>query len=163
MKMRNTLITLSLFFLGGFCSCKSFKQPDFKGIENVRLSRLGLNESTLKLDLVYYNPNKSKLNLKYAQGDAWVDGNLLGHFTMDTLIKIQSLSDFKLPVNLQINMKRFLQNSALLLLKTEVTLKVEGKAKVGKGSFYLNYPIKYEGKQRTDSLMKLQEQLNNKQ
>jgi hypothetical protein len=35
----------------------------------------------------------------------------------------------------------------------EVMLRVEGKAKVGKGAIFINYPIRYEGKQRVDSLM----------
>ena len=76
---------------------------------------------------------------------------------MDTLIKIPALADFSLPVKLEMNMKKLVQNSAVLLLKNEILLKVEGKAKVGKGSIFVNYPIHYEGKQKTDSLMKFQE------
>jgi LEA14-like dessication related protein len=137
-----------------FPSCVSLKEPDFKGIENIRVSRLGLNESTLNLDLHYFNPNKSKLRLKKAEGDAWLDGNLLGHFTIDTLIKIPATGDFRLPVILEMNMKKLLQNSTALLLKNEVTLRVQGKAKVGKAGVFINYPISYDGKQRTEYLMK---------
>jgi LEA14-like dessication related protein len=154
MKNRSFPFAVALIFLFILPSCVSLKEPDFKGIENIRVSRLGLNESTLNLDLHYFNPNKSKLKLKQAEGDAWLDGNLLGHFTIDTLIKIPANGDFRLPVMLEMNMKKLLQNSTALLLKNEVTLRVEGKAKVGKGAIFINYPIRYEGKQRTEDLMK---------
>lgn len=151
---------IGISLLPGFISCKALKEPDFRGIENVKVSRFGLQESTLNLDLHYFNPNKSALTLKKAEGDAWLDGSLLGHFTVDTLIKIPANAGFRMPVTLQMNMKKFLQNSTALLLKNEVTLKVEGKAKVGKAGVFINYPIRYEGKQRTDSLMKQAGKLN---
>jgi LEA14-like dessication related protein len=154
MKSQSFVFASTLILLFILSSCVSLKEPDFKGIENIRISRLGLNESTLNLDLHYFNPNKSKLRLKQAEGDAWLDGNLLGHFTIDTLIKIPATGDFRLPVMLEMNMKKLLQNSAVLLLKNEVMLRVEGKAKVGKGGVFINYPIRYEGKQRTEDLMK---------
>ena len=150
------LITLiSQLFLLTLTSCGSLKEPDFRGIENIRISRFGVNESTLNLDLHYFNPNKTKLKLKKAEGDAWLDGNLLGHFTIDTLIKIPANGDFRMPVTLKMNMKKMLQNSTSLLLKNEIILRVEGKARVGKGGIFINYPIRYEGNQRTDSLMKM--------
>ena len=154
MKTRSFPFAVALIFLFILPSCVSLREPDFKGIENIRISRLGLNESTLTLDLHYFNPNKSKLKLKQAEGDAWLDGNLLGHFTIDTLIKIPATGDFRLPVMLEMNMKKLFQNSTALLIKNEVTLRVEGKAKVGKGAIFINYPIRYEGKQRTEDLMK---------
>jgi LEA14-like dessication related protein len=154
MKSQFLIIATTLFFLIIItCSCKSLKEPDFKGIENISLGRIGLNESTFHMDLHYFNPNKFKLKLKYAEGDAWVDDKLLGHFIMDTLIKIQAKAYFKMPVTLQMNMKMLLQNSAVLMGSKEVMLRVEGKAKVGKGAIFINYPIRYEGKQRVDSLM----------
>lgn len=155
MKNLFSIIVISQLFLLTLISCGSLKEPDFKGMENVRVSRFGVNESTLNLDLHYFNPNKSKLKLKKAEGDAWLDDNLLGHFSIDTLIQIPANADFRMPVVLEMNMKKLLKNSAALLLKSEVVLRVEGKAKVGKGGIYINYPIRYEGKQRTDSLMKL--------
>ena len=163
MKNKIAAAFFSFVFLITFYSCKSFKQPDFRGIENLKLSKIGLSQSTLRLDLVYYNPNKTKLKLKSADGDTFLDGNLLGHFTIDTLINIPALGEFSLPVKLDMNMKKLLQNSAVLLLKNEITLKVDGKAKVGKGSIFINYPIHYEGRQRTDSLMKFQDTQTTKQ
>ena len=154
MRSQFLIITVTIVFLiTGAHSCKSLKEPDFKEIENIRLGSLGFNESTLYMDLHYFNPNKFKLKLKYAAGDAWVDDKLLGHFIIDTLIKIPARGDFRLPVTLQMSMKTLLQNSATLMSSKEVTLRVEGNAKLGKGAIFINYPILYEGRQQVDSLM----------
>ena len=135
-------------------SCRSIKSPDFLSIENPRLESFDMNESTLAMDLHYFNPNKSRLKLKEAEGDAYIDGIMLGHFKMDTLINIPANEEFTLPVKLKVDMKNILKNSITTFLKTEVLIKLDGKAKVGKGSFFIRYPIHYEGKQNISELMK---------
>ena len=134
-------------------SCKSFKQPDFKRMDNISLDKLGVKESTLSLDLYYFNPNNSNLKLKEVQGDAWLDGNFLGRFSMDSLIHIPAKDSFYLPVKLKLEMGKLLKNSFAAFLSNEVMLKVKGIAKVGKGFVYINYPINYEGKQNFAALL----------
>ena len=80
--------------------------------------------------------------------------NSLGHFTIDTMIQVPANGDFWLPVKLQLDMNKILKNSLVALLAKEVTIKVEGKARVGKGPVFINYPIRYEGKQTLEKLMK---------
>src|SRR5450755_3940068 len=90
------IFLVSVFFL---VSCGSIKDPEFKSIENARLSQMGFKESILNLDLIYFNPNKFRVKLKEAEGDAWLDSNYLGHFIIaDTLIHIPAAADFRLPV-----------------------------------------------------------------
>jgi len=147
----------SLFYLAPLLfmfSCGSVKEPDFKSVENIRISRFGLSESTLNLDLHYFNPNGSGLKMKNAEGDAWIDNNYLGHFTIDTLINIPARGDFRLPVKLKVDMSKILKNSLLAFLSKEVLVKIGGTARVGKGFVYINYPIRYEGKQDLGELMK---------
>jgi LEA14-like dessication related protein len=146
------------FFGTLLLSCRSMKDPDFKGIENVRPGGLGLKNSTILMDLHYFNPNNSRLKLKRAEGDAWLENISLGHFTLDTLIEIPAHNDFWLPVSMEVDMKHVLQNTAILVLKTEVTVKVEGNARIGKAGLYINYPIHYEGKQNTAELIKIMKQ-----
>lgn len=135
-------------------SCGQIKEPDFRSIENVRVSKFGLNNSFLTLDLYYFNPNNFRLKLKHAEGDAWIENNYLGHFLIDTLVQVPAQGDFRLPVKLQVDMSKVLKNSVLAFLSREVTVKVEGKARVGKGFIFINYPIRYEGKQDLDKLTK---------
>ncbi len=123
-------------------------------IENVRFDRLGLNQSSLTLTLHYFNPNKNRLKLKRAEGDAWLDGNPLGHFSMDTLIHIPARSDFSLPVKMSMDMNHFVENMSIAFSGKEVILKIDGMARAGKGIIFINYPIQYEGKQKLGDLMK---------
>ncbi len=143
-------LLLLTFIIG---SCGSLKEPDFIGIENVKTTGISLSQTSLFMDLHYFNPNKSKLKLKKADGDAWIDGNLLGRFMLDTLIIIPANADFRLPVKLELNMKNVLKNSMSAFLKKEVLLKIVGTAKVGKAGFYVNYPVRYEGKQNLNGLL----------
>ena len=124
------------------------------GIENVRVGRLGLVESSVTLTLHYYNPNNKRLKLKKAEGDAWLDGNPLGHFTIDTLIHIPALSDFRLPVKMIMDMSHFVENMSVAFSGKEVILKVDGMARIGKGIIFINYPVYYEGKQKLAELLK---------
>ncbi len=123
-------------------------------MDNISLDKLGVKESTLSLDLYYFNPNNSNLKLKEVQGDAWLDGNFLGRFSMDSLIHIPAKDSFYLPVKLKLEMGKLLKNSFAAFLSNEVMLKVKGIAKVGKGFVYINYPINYEGKQNFAALLK---------
>ncbi len=154
MKIHRTIYLSVVFFSFFLPSCRSIKSPDFVGIENPRLQSLDLNESTLAMDLRYFNPNKSRLKLKEAVGDAYIDGVMLGHFNMDTLINIPANEEFILPVKLKVDMKNVLKNSLATFLKNEVMIKLDGKAKVGKGSIFIRYPILYEGKQNISELLR---------
>jgi len=135
-------------------SCKSFKEPEFKGIENIRVVEIGLKDSKLNLDLHYLNHNKSELRLKHAEGDAWLDETKLGHFIVDTLIRIQPESDFFLPVSLNIDMTYILKNVISAFMNKEFTIKIEGTAKAGKAGIFINFPIHYQGKQNISGLLK---------
>lgn len=146
-------IFLGLAISLGLISCGSMKEPEFRSIENIRVTELGATHSMLALDLHYFNPNKSKLKLKEAEGDAWLDGKLLGHFVVDTMVNIPAKSDFRLPVSLQLDMSQVVRNTIHTLLNPEVQLKVEGKARVGKGGIFIRYPMKYEGKINLSKLL----------
>lgn len=135
-------------------SCRSLKDPVFNGIENVSVGEVGLNNSLLTLNLKYFNPNSSGGKLKNASGKAWMDGTFLGDFTVDTTVQIPAKDSFLIPVKLAVDMKKLLKNSFTALFKKEVTIRIEGEAKAGKGGFYRRFPVKYEGKQDIADLFK---------
>lgn len=141
-----------LFIAMVFISCTAIKEPVFNGINDLNLTKMEMAATTLSLHLNYYNPNRTGLRLKNAEGEAWIEDTFLGHFKMDSSIKISGHSDFIVPVKLDVDMKNAMKNAAALLFKTEVVFKIDGKAKIGKGGVYLNYPIRYEGKQDPSKL-----------
>jgi hypothetical protein len=148
-------ISIFLGIMGLFLgSCGRFQEPEFQKIANLRLMKAGFKESSVLVDLHYFNPNRSRLKLQSAEGEAWLDEHYLGRFKMDTLIHILPKSEFILPVSLQVDMAWFLLNSATLLTGKEVKIKVTGTVRAGKSLVYVNYPILYEGKQDLSDLMK---------
>ncbi len=139
-------------FLG--ISCGSLKEPEFRSIENAKMSSYSLSEINARIDLGFYNPNKDRLKLKKAEGDIWADNTPMGSFSIDTLLKIEGNSNFVLPVDLKLKVDKAVAGSLGNFLKKEVTLRIEGTARVGKGLIFINYPIRYEGKQKLEDLMK---------
>ena len=159
MKWRLTAGALPCLFFLLFCtlflgSCRAIREPEFRAVENLRVDRLGRTASALSLDILYHNPNKTRIKLKEAYGDAWLDGTFLGTFKMDTLINIPANGEFLFPVILEVDMKKLFQNSLSALLNKEVTIKLAGRARIGKGFVFINYPIRYEGKQDLEKLLR---------
>lgn len=146
-----TLLAVMLLLL---VSCQSLREPEFRVVENIRVARLDKSGSVLALDIRYFNPNNTRVKLKEAKGSAWLDGNFLGNFNIDTLVNIPANGEFLLPVTLEVEMKKLLQNSLTAFLKKEVLLKIEGNARLGKGIIYINYPFRYEGMQNLEKLLK---------
>lgn len=144
------LLPVSIFL----ASCASLREPEFRAVENIRVDRIAGAGSSLDLDVRYFNPNKTSVKLKEAGGSAWLDGQFLGTFRVDTMVHIPARAEFTLPVKLDVDMKKLFRNSIAVLLKREVTLKLDGKAKLGKGLVFINYPIRYEGKQEIDKLFR---------
>lgn len=141
----SSLLLLLSFLLG---SCGSLVSPEFRNVDNIRVEKLGKKESILLADVQYYNPNKTQLLLKEASGDAWVDGQWLGKFSVDSQIQIPARGNFSLPVTLKTDLGKLFQNSFSALLGGEITIRFKGKARVGKGFIFINYPIEYEAKKK---------------
>lgn len=144
---QSLLLPFLALMLAGFGSCRSFKEPELRAIENVKAPSLGLKNAVVTLDLHFYNPNKSRVRFKHASGEAWVDGQKLGNFFVDTSMTIPSRADFWLPVKLEMEMKDAFRHAGILLSQEPIYLKIDGRARLGKAGIYFNYPIRYEGKQ----------------
>lgn len=142
-----------LVVLGFLLSCKSVKEPELKGIEKVKVKRFGLTESNLDFEILFFNPNNYRLKLKRASGEAWLDGNPLGNFTIDSLIHIPAKGDFRLPVQMKMDMRHFVSNMAAAFMDKQVTLKVDGMAKAGKGLVYVHYPLRFDKKIKLSEFM----------
>ena len=124
------------------------------GFENLRFHEVEASESTLYLEMKCFNPNKVKLKIKKAAGNAYLNDSYLGHFRVDTLIRLLPKQNFIIPVTLVVDMKNVLKNPMAALLQSTVTLKFEGKAKLGKGFFYVNYPIRHSAEFNIKDLLR---------
>jgi LEA14-like dessication related protein len=144
--MQSLKLFLIIFFpFITLAGCRTLKQPEFRQVKNLVLASLTISETVLAMDLVYFNPNRSGIKLKHAEADVYLNNVLLGHFKTDTLIRIPKAADFSIPVKLKADRQNILKNSLTLLTNPVVTIKVEGKARLGKGFFFINTPLRYEG------------------
>lgn len=129
-------------------SCQAPKELVYRDFKNLKVDKLGLGGSSLKLDVIYYNPNNFGLQLKYTDLDIFIDGNYLGHSSQDYQITIKRLSEFTLPLQINLDMQNLLKNALPTFLGKEVIVKITGKVKLGKANIYKTFPVNYEGKQR---------------
>lgn len=141
--LKHFLIFLFMFIT--LSGCRTLKQPEFRQVNNMALVSLNISETVLAMNLVYFNPNRSGIKLKHAEADVFLNNTFLGHFRVDTLIRIPKSAEFTIPINLKVDKQNILKNSLMILTNPVVTIKVEGKARLGKGFFFINSPLRYEG------------------
>ncbi|MEO8823947.1 MAG: LEA type 2 family protein [Ginsengibacter sp.] len=142
---RNFIILVLLSSV--FVSCTSPKALEYRNYQNFSIEKLGYSNSTIRLDLNYFNPNNFRMQLRNTDLDIFINGKLFGHSTTDTLIQIPKKDTFSLPVKFDVNMQSLYQNALNTLLGKEVTVKVAGKIKIGKANVFMYFPINYESKE----------------
>ncbi len=128
-------------------SCSSPKALEYKTYHNFSIQNLGFNNSTIAMDLEYYNPNNFGLQLRNTDLDIFINGNKFGHSSSDTLINIPRRNTFILPIKFDVDMQNIFKNALNTLLGKEVTVKLTGKLKVGKGNVFMSFPLNYESKE----------------
>jgi len=144
MSPRTLLLFFSIFFLEAtLSSCHSIKNIEYRNIENVQLEKLGLSNSTLNAELLCFNPNPFGLELIQSDLDIYLNDNLCGHSIQQESVKINRKQEFRVPLQLEVNMKNMLKNLAAGLLGNEVKIRVMGKLTVGKGIIKKTFPIDY--------------------
>ena len=98
------------------------------------------------MDLKYYNPNNFGLQLKNSDLDIFIDGARFGHSVSDSLIRIPRRDTFFLPIRFDVDMRNLYKNAWNTLRGKEVTVKLTGKLKIGKGNVFMSLPLEYESK-----------------
>ena len=134
-------------FLVILFSCSAPKSLEYKTFHNFSVQKLGYSNSTVKMELEYYNPNSFGMQLRNSDLDIFVDGNLLGHSSFDTLINIPRKNSFILPIKFDVAMQNLYKNAWTTLTGKEVIVKLKGKLKVGKANVFMSLPVDYETKE----------------
>ncbi len=138
---------LSLISIFTIFSCSSPKELEYQSFHNFSIQKLGFNNSTVSLDIVYYNPNNFGMQLRNSDMDIYIDGSMLGHSSFDTLIRIPRRDTFTLPVKFDVNMQNIYKNTWSALTGKEVTVKLTGKIRIGKANVFMSFPVNYETKE----------------
>ncbi|MBK6635050.1 MAG: LEA type 2 family protein [Chitinophagaceae bacterium] len=149
MKNKILLYPIAFFLIVIFATaCQAPKELVYRDFKNLKVEKVGFAATTLKLDLIYYNPNNFGMQLKYTDLDIYIDNNLLGHSSQDYQITIPKLSEFTMPLQIEVDMKNLLKNAFSTFLGKEVLVKITGTVKLGKANVYKTFPVSYEGLQR---------------
>ena len=130
-----------------FMSCDAPKAVEYQTYHNFAIQKLGFNNSSISMDLEYYNPNNFGLQLRSTDLDIFIDGNLLGHSSLDTLLLIPKKDTFSIPVKFDVNMQNLFKNAWNTLTGKEILVRLTGKVKVGKANVFMSIPVDYESKQ----------------
>ena len=135
------------FVVTAFLSCSSPKALEYTTYHNFTIESLGFSNSAISLDLEYYNPNNFGMQLKSTDLDIFINGNLLGHSSLDTLIRIPKRDTFSIPVKFNVDMQNVFKNVWNTLTGKEVLVRLSGKVRVGKANVFMSLPVEYETKQ----------------
>jgi LEA14-like dessication related protein len=138
------LCTLPLFMT----SCRTPKDLEFREFKNLSLENIGFSGASLKVDVVYYNPNNFSLELNRTDLDIFVDSNFLGHSSQDIQVKVPKRDIFTIPLKVELDMKNLLKNGITSLFNKEVNVKVLGKVKVGKAGVFKSFNVDYQTVQK---------------
>lgn len=145
----SSVVLLVLLFGGLFNACKAPKPLEYKDVQHLHMEGMGFKNVTVGMDLSLYNPNKFAVTVKEGAVDIYLNGYKLGTTHVAQQFKIPKQQTFQMPINLTIEYKNILKNAMDYLTKDQVTVKVNGVIKAGKGGIYINVPINYEGKHDT--------------
>lgn len=137
-----------------FCSCTQLQKPTYLATENLRISGVGFKRSELSADLKFYNPNAQQLQLKSADIDIYIQNRFLGKAGFDNLLNLPPMDTFYVPIKAVIAMRDVLPNAVQILLKDSVNVRIDGTVRAGKGGFFKNVAIKYEGRQSLGRFLK---------
>lgn len=146
--MKRIISILTIVFL--FSACSKPITPVYIGYENFQMEKVGLKNTVLSTRVKLYNPNNYPLQVKSASIDVYLNDDFLGHSSVDSLIVLPAKDTSAIPLRLMASAKDLLSNSVKVLLNPDVKIKISGSAKAGRGGFFINVPIDYEGIQRIE-------------
>ncbi len=156
--MKTLISTLALAFIIVLSSCGSVKdisQPEFRDINNVKLVKVGLLQTTAGADMVFYNQNDFGIQLANASADVYIDNAYVGHFELDQKIQVKKRSEFILPVVFKLDNIGAIRNQHDIYKKKEALVRIGGSALVKKAGFSKQIPIRYERMQDIDRLKEI--------
>ncbi len=128
-------------------SCSTPKALEYREFKNLTIEKLGFSSSTVRMDIVYYNPNNFGLQLKRVDVDIYLNNTYAGHATEEYQTTIPKLAEFSIPIQVDVDMKNILRNAFTGLLNKQVMVKLTGTVKVGKANVFISFPVNYEGAQ----------------
>jgi len=128
-------------------SCSTPKALEYRDFKNFTIEKLGFSSSSVKMDIVYYNPNNYGLQLKRTDLDIFINDVFMGHTSQEYQITIPKKEEFSIPLRMEVDMINIFKNGLNAMLYNQVLVKVTGSVKVGKANVFISFPVTYQGTQ----------------
>lgn len=149
---RSLMLIVVVSGLSAIASCAKPKGFDYLGFDNVKVLKWGIQETTVGMDVKFFNPNPA-LRLKKAEVDVHINNKFLGRTVIDSLIYIPRKDTFIIPMVMKMETVSAVSGILKSVSDSTVLVKLDGTATIGKSGIFLNYPIKYEGSQKSTKML----------
>ena len=146
MKSHKFILYLFVFFYSSLLliSCGPPKALEYRDFKNFTIEKLGFSASSVKMDLVYFNPNNYGLQLKRTDLDIYINDIFMGHTSQEYQITIPRKEEFSIPIQMDVDMQNLYKNSLNIMMKNQVIVKLTGSVKVGKANVFISFPVNYQ-------------------
>lgn len=142
--MKNTLLVILSFVL---VSCgRPDQEPEFLGMNNIRITKVTGKEAILKAEANFYNPNDQSVRLKEVKVDIEVDNKLVGVIDEQMRLKIPAKDKFSVPLSASFDIRDLgLLNGIISVLggKT-INVHYKGYVRVSVHGYPTKVPVDFE-------------------
>jgi LEA14-like dessication related protein len=135
-----------LFCITLLSACKVFQTPSYKDFKNFKISKIGLKESDITVDLIYHNHNRYGFDINKSDLDVYIDGVYVGKSITDSSIHVDKRSDFTIPITLKTDMKNIFTNIWNSMTHKTVLFQAKGTINAGVKGINKTFDIDYEGR-----------------
>jgi len=141
-----TILFLAVAAIASSCS-RPDEAPEFRYIENVKVTSVSDKEAFLNADAIFYNPNDMTMTLRGVDVDVLIEGREVGRIEQSKKIQIPASSDFKVPLGATFNIGDVgVLNTLLGMIGgKKLTVRYIGHIKVTMNGFPFRVPVDYEG------------------
>lgn len=126
-------------------SCKNILAPEFIDVKDIKVQLQGFSSAGVSGEALFYNPNKTTINILDAVIDLSVDGSKITTLEQEFNIKAGKLQNFTVPIDVKVPLKDLKVNSissALSMLGGEKkTLHFKGKIRVKVYGIAFSVPV----------------------
>jgi LEA14-like dessication related protein len=149
--IRNSQFAIQCLAFGLLLALVSCKPKEDIVLRNVRDIVVDVTtEPTLKAQAILYNPNNIKIKLRKIAIDVYVDGRKSGRVDQEPKLLIPAASEFKVPLEVKLNMKELglLDTIFGIIGGKKLKVRYKGSISVTYKGLPIRVPVDYESEVR---------------
>jgi LEA14-like dessication related protein len=149
LKARGALFVALVLFAGSLSSCLSFKEPEFRDIRNIRVTKFTGQEIEIQAEAVLFNPNKVSFTMTELDLGVEVMGVAIDRIQHKEKVVMKANKEFTYPLTISFSSSKIFNNffSALSYAASnrKIDVKYDGHARLRSTGIGFKVPIDYKG------------------